>query len=157
MPDNALRLGSGTVSRTLCQSAYRPNFCTDLGGPSLGRYCEPVQGGSPLSPIPLCAWDSPMKITPSRRAIDACLFFLAIAALAGKAAFCLAAALLACLAVLIGWDPPAPSPAPSPAPVAVPTGTVRELRAMARRHGLPRTLYTYGRKADLIAALQGVA
>ncbi len=39
----------------------------------------------------------------------------------------------------------------SAAPVA--RQTVAELRAAARAAGLPRRLYTYGRRADLIAAL----
>lgn len=40
---------------------------------------------------------------------------------------------------------------------AAPRETVAQLRSRARRAGLSRELYTYGRRADLIAALAGCA
>lgn len=46
--------------------------------------------------------------------------------------------------------------AAAPAPVA-PRETVAQLRARARRAGLSRDLYTFGRRADLLAALAGRA
>jgi hypothetical protein len=44
---------------------------------------------------------------------------------------------------------------PAPAAPAAPAArqTVAELRAAARAAGLPRRLYTYGRRAELLAAL----
>lgn len=43
--------------------------------------------------------------------------------------------------------------APAPVPTA---STVADLRRLAARAGLPRALYTYGRRADLLAALATV-
>jgi len=40
---------------------------------------------------------------------------------------------------------------------AAPRETVAQLRARARRAGLSRDLYTFGRRADLLAALAGCA
>lgn len=44
--------------------------------------------------------------------------------------------------------------ATAPAPTA--RQTVADLRRLAARAGLPRVLYTYGRRADLLAALATV-
>jgi hypothetical protein len=64
-------------------------------------------------------------------------------------AVCVAVAFLAFLMACETVD------AAEPAPADVSGLTVAELRAMARRVGLSRDLYTFGRKADLIAAIQG--
>jgi hypothetical protein len=64
-------------------------------------------------------------------------------------AVCLA---IAFLAFLVACDATADI---KPAPADISRHTVAELRAMARRAGLSRDLYTFGRKADLIVAIQG--
>ena len=48
--------------------------------------------------------------------------------------------------------------APAPVSTLAPTArqTVADLRRLAARAGLPRALYTYGRRADLLAALATV-
>lgn len=53
---------------------------------------------------------------------------------------------------------PAPTTEPLPAPMPIPHRPlslyrVKELRTLARAARLPRSLYTAGRKADLVAAL----
>lgn len=52
------------------------------------------------------------------------------------------------------WALTAPAPValllPAPDPAAL---TVAELRRLAARRGHPRRLYTYGRRAELLAAL----
>jgi len=99
---------------------------------------------------------------------------LLIAAAVLEAMLVLIAAAVALLLTLARWKPrsraqqplqPAPVPHDPPAP-AVPylpllphleACTVAQLRAEARRLGLPRSITRTGRKADLVPAIAGAA